>query len=95
MAAKDLQTDSSSSLCQTSVEFKWEQSKPIAHTRIEAAVQAVSDYHKRPYHEKERVTGAYIGLLDWDGGSVGYFYLEKVWPKSDEGQAKNSWMQKS
>lgn len=61
-------------------EFKWVQSKPIAHTYAEASAQAISDYHKRPNHEGKCVTGAYVGLLDWDGGSVGQFYLEKVWP---------------
>jgi hypothetical protein len=62
-------------------EFKWEQSRPLVQTYAEASAQAIRDYHKRPYHEEERVTGAYVGLLDWDGGSTGRFHLQKVWPK--------------
>jgi len=62
-------------------EFKWEQSKSIEGTRADAIAQAIRDFHNRPVHQGEPVTGAYIGMLDWDGDGIGKFYLEKVWPK--------------
>jgi hypothetical protein len=64
-------------------ELKWVQSKLVAHTLAEASLQVVRDYHDNPWHQKELIAGAYVGLLDWDGGGFGYFHMEKVWPNSE------------
>lgn len=64
-------------------ELKWVESKLVAHTRAEATLQVVRDYQNSPWYQKELITGAYIGLLDWDGGGFGRFHMEKVWPNSE------------
>ncbi len=40
------------------------------------------DYRRCSSYEHEQVAGAYVGMIEWDGGRFGYFWIEKVWPEA-------------